>query len=68
MSSQTKPCNVTTANNSDEKSAFNLNRSIQRIRAKWNETTRERREQQAIAMQEQLASLLGANSFSLSAD
>ena len=69
MSTQTITRKSTTANDSAEKPAFNLNASIQRVRAKWNAATRERREQLAKARQEQLVSmLLGAENFSHSID
>ena len=69
MSSQTKTRTSSEVDKSSEKPAFNLNSSIQRIRAKWNASTRERREQTAKAMQIQLAAmLLGRDCLSHSID
>ena len=69
MSTQVKSSVTTTANQSSEKKPFNLNTSIQRVRAKWNAATRERREQTAKAMQEKLVSMLmGVEACSLTAD
>ena len=65
MSTQIQTRSSATTKQSVDKPAFNLNASIQRVRAKWNTATRERRELLAIARQRQLASLLlGAENFS----
>ena len=69
MSSQLKTRKSNSADKSSEKPAFNLNASIQRIRTKWNDATKERREQTARAMQMQLAAmLLGAKNLSPTTD
>ena len=69
MSTQMKTRKSTTSDKTADKPAFNLNKSIQRIRTKWNAATRERREQTAKAMQIQLASMLiGADCLSPSTD